>query len=110
MKTPLSRRRSVVAGVMLSLAPLPGAVHAGAAAAGYPPAPATPEEVKARVDQLRAHYKPYLRSLPKPLRVRPQVDLCGTWRWKYEAETVATNVAPPAPDWYRVDLNQGGWE
>ena len=73
-------------------------------------APTTPEEVRARVAQLREHYATYLRSLPKVPDVRPRVDLSGTWRSKFEVARAVSNVRPPAPDWWRVDLDESDWE
>ncbi len=74
------------------------------------PAPRTDEEVKTRVEQLREHYRPYLRSLPKTLSARSRMELPGTWRSKFELAKAATGVRPPAPDWWRMDFDDSAWE
>ena len=73
-------------------------------------APTTPEELEARVEQLRAHYRPYLRTLPTALDVRDRVDLPGTWRSKFELARAANSVRPSPPDWWRVDFDDSAWE
>jgi len=74
------------------------------------PAPTNPAELHARLHQLHTYYTPYLRSLPRPLDVRTRADLSGTWRCKYEVEDFPEGPKPPAPDWYRVDLDDSAWQ
>jgi hypothetical protein len=73
-------------------------------------APRTPEEVEARVTQLRTHYGPYLRTLPKPLETRTRVELPGTWRSKFEVASATSSVRPAPPEWWREDLDDSAWE
>jgi len=72
--------------------------------------PRNHEELRARVEELRKHYAPYLRSLPEPEDVRSRTDLSGRWRWKFEVEDFVQDQRPPAPDWYRSDFDDSDWQ
>src|SRR2546428_13381432 len=72
-------------------------------------APSTPEELKARVEQLRAAYAPYLKSLPKGLD-RTRKELPGAWRSKIEVAQFAGGGRPAAPEWWRADFDDPEWE
>ena len=73
-------------------------------------APTTEAELKAHVEQLRAYYRPYLRSLPKTLDVRTRVDLSGTWRSKFELTQAASGTRLEPPDWWRPDFDDSDWQ
>ena len=78
--------------------------------AGAVPPPANPEEVKARVAELRREYEPYLRSLPKPLTMRAQTPLAPQWRMKYEVAEAKDGVRPEPPAWFAEDFDESTWE
>jgi hypothetical protein len=70
----------------------------------------SPASLPARLRELRKQYAPFLRSLPRPLTIRRHTELSGPWRWKFEAADLPPGPRPPAPDWYRVDLDDSAWE
>ena len=74
------------------------------------PAGADTTELGAQLRQLRQHYIPYLCTVPKPNHIRRQTALPGAWRWKMEVDDFAGGPRPPAPDWYRVDLDDSTWQ
>lgn len=88
--------------------PLASAASA-TAAADLSPAPANAEDLKVRVEQLRAHYAPYLKSLPTVLDVRARRDLSGTWRSEFELAQAKSSDRPTPPDWWRIDLDDADW-
>jgi hypothetical protein len=100
-------RSSARVAVLLLLIPLPSGASR---AEGAGSAPTTLEEVRARVEQLRSGYRPYLRSLPKAPDVRARPELGGTWRSRFELAQAADSVRPSPPDWWRVDLDDSDWQ
>lgn len=72
--------------------------------------PGTAGELQARIAALGTEYLPYLRSLPPPLGVQAQEDLTGTWRWRFEVEDFTGGPRPVAPDWFRSDYDDRGWD
>ncbi len=72
--------------------------------------PVNPEDVKARVAELRREYEPYLRSLPGALAVRRKTPLRGQWRTKFEIRQAKDNTRPEPPAWFRADFDDSGWE
>ena len=73
-------------------------------------APTNAKELHDRVEQLRAHYAPYLRSLPEALDVRERNLLAGPWRARFELEKAAGSQRPAPPAWFAEDLDDSGWE
>lgn len=75
-------------------------------------APTNERELARRVEQLRAAYAPFLRSLPEPLPAPDRVSLNGPWRFTFEVKDPPrkTNAIPPAPPWYTVDFDDSAWE
>jgi hypothetical protein len=88
----------------------PAASHPAVASAVPGVPPTTPEAVKQKVQQLRAQYAPYLRSLPEPLAVRRRTTVEGPWRAKFEIEKAASGDRPEPPGWFREDYDDSGWE
>jgi beta-mannosidase len=73
-------------------------------------APANEPELAARVEELRRHYEPYLRSLPPRLPARQRVALPAQWTFTFEArETPKAEGLPPAPAWYTADFDDSRW-
>ena len=64
-------------------------------------APTNQQELAARIDELRQHYQPFLRSLPPPLERTKRTALSGKWKFVYEAKkSPKTEGIPPAPAWH----------
>ena len=76
------------------------------------PTPSNTAEMNARIKELRQHYEPYLRSLPKKqnIRQRKEVSNDGIWRWKCEVEGFRGKERPEAPNWHRPDFDDSDWE
>ncbi len=73
--------------------------------------PTTPAELQARVRQLRKEYAPVsAQSAETAGGCAQQTDLSGSWRWKAEVEDFTASAVPPAPEWYRVELDDSTWE
>ncbi len=74
-------------------------------------APTTDAELADRVETLRKHYAPFLRSLPPPLRRGERTPLPKEWKFTFEAkETPKTEGIPPAPSWHAADFDDSRWE
>lgn len=85
-----------------------GSLHAAAPRFA---APANPQELDARLAELREQFAPYLRSLPEKLPGRPRTALPAEWKFAYEAKaTPKTEGIPPAPEWHGVNFDDSGWE
>ncbi len=72
--------------------------------------PRTPEETQERVADLKKQYAPYLRSLPKKLKVRDRKELAGPWRSQFEVTDSPDGKRPETPDWFREGFADGAWE
>ena len=81
---------------------------------GSPPrftAPTNQQELAARVDELRQHYEPFLRSLPPPLQEPERTALPVEWKFAYEAKkSPKVEGVPPAPAWHGVGFDDTKWE
>jgi beta-mannosidase len=76
-----------------------------------PNAPTNPDELKARVAELRRHYAPYLRSLPPQVPAPPRQRLSGTgWLRRYEFKGLQLPSDHAVPDWSVPGLDTTGWE
>jgi len=75
---------------------------------GLPPTSA--QELRDRVEQLRARCAPYLRSLPEAFNVRDRMVLANPWRAKFELEKAASSSRPEPPAWFREDFDDSDWE
>ena len=74
-------------------------------------APVDKIELNQRIEQLRKEYTPYLRSLPKPLKVRSRQLLCSdNWRSHYEVKIAKTTKRPDVPEWYGEAFDDSGWK
>jgi beta-mannosidase len=74
-------------------------------------APTNQQELAARIEQLRHHYEPFLRSLSSPLPKRERTALPVEWKFTYEAkQSPKTEGIPPAPAWHGVELDDTKWE
>ncbi|MEI6645462.1 MAG: sugar-binding domain-containing protein [bacterium] len=74
-------------------------------------APANPQELDARLGELRQQYAPYLRSLPVPLPKPARTILQVEWKFTYEAKAMPkAEGIPPAPDWHGVGFDDSKWE
>jgi len=86
------------------------AASAASAAARYA-APADEQELEQRIEELKAEYAPYLRSLPTPVASRLRTDLNGKWRFAYEImDAPAGSKVPAAPTWFSTGYDDSGWE
>jgi hypothetical protein len=74
-------------------------------------APTKPQELDARISELRRHYEPYLRSVPAPLPKRERTALPAEWKFTFEAkETPKEEVVPPAPAWHGEKFDDSLWQ
>jgi hypothetical protein len=75
-------------------------------------AASTEQELKSRVDKLRAEYAPYLRSLPEKASTRVRTMLNGNeWNFTFEAKDSPVNSAlPPTPKWYSTNFDDSRWQ
>ena len=74
------------------------------------PPPENPGDVKKRMAELLREYEPYLRSLPKPLKIRAYTPLAPQWRMKYEVAQAKDGVRPEPPAWCAEDFDESTWE
>lgn len=66
--------------------------------------PRSAEETRARVDQLRAQYAPFLRSVPAKLDARPRQSLDGEWLSRFEITDSEDGWRPEPPSWFSGDI------
>ncbi len=97
--------------VVLALIALSGGTLWGGVDARFT-APRNERQLAHRINQLRAHYGPFLRSLPEKLPARDRVSLNGRWRFSFEVKDPPgdTKGIPPAPPWYAVNCDDSAWE
>jgi beta-mannosidase len=99
--------------VLLAFAPGQGSEPARAMDGSRPrfTAPTNQQELAARIDELRQHYQPFLRSLPPPLEKTKRTALSGKWKFVYEAKkSPKTEGIPPAPAWHGAQFDDAKWE
>lgn len=87
-----------------------GAMTLSGSLAAAGDAPRTPEDVQARMQELRRQYAPYLQSLPKPADPRQRTLLENGWRTKFEIEKATSSERPEPPEWFREDFDDSAWE
>ena len=72
--------------------------------------PRTGAQLERRMAELREQYAPYLRSLPKRMKVRSETMIEGPWRSRYEAENVRRDAKQAqAPDWFDEAFDDSAW-
>lgn len=74
-------------------------------------APNDEKELRQRMEELKAEYAPYLRSLPALVDPRLRTDLSGAWRFAYEVmDAPAGAEVPAAPPWFSSSHDDSDWE
>ena len=96
---------------MTSVAALAAACLTAGASDGLPVStPRTEAQLERRMAELREQYAPYLRSLPKRMKVRSEAVIEGPWRSRYEAENVRKDARQAqAPDWFGEAFDDSAW-
>ncbi|MHC4994277.1 MAG: glycosyl hydrolase 2 galactose-binding domain-containing protein [Planctomycetota bacterium] len=64
-----------------------------------------------RLTELRAHYAPYLQSLPQPLTPTPRVNLSGNdWLSRFEAKNAPDGIQQNASNWHEPNIPTNAWK
>jgi len=104
-------QRMIIAVFLLVSAILGSCAEFPGSGAGAAVVPKNDAELKLRLEQLRAEYAPYMRSLPLRKNVRTRTMIDTGWAYRQELLNVGGGPElPPVPDRYKPDVDLSEWE